>query len=132
MEELVGEAQRLLRHRTWIPTSAERVVAGKAATELHAAVGDPRSQLMLSEVDRLAHLREALAALAIGLAHVHGRLAWFLGATVTALTPILHWRALPVDDGLAFGTVRPTLQQYEEAEEAVRRLRAALAGIATA
>ncbi|MFC9729667.1 hypothetical protein ACFWGM_35670 [Streptomyces roseolus] len=132
IKELTDEAERQLRHRTWVPTPADRTVAEKAATELYAAVGTPRSQRALSDVDRLARLREALAALAIALAHVHGRLAWFLGAAVTALTPILHWRALPSGDGLTFGAVQPTLQQYGEAEDAVRLLRAALAGIATA
>ncbi|MFD6350176.1 hypothetical protein ACFWF9_36485 [Streptomyces roseolus] len=132
IKELTDEAERQLRHRTWVPTPADRTVAKKAATELYAAVGTPRSQRALSDVDRLAHLREALAALAIALAHVHGRLAWFLGAAVTALTPILHWRALPPGDGFTFGAVQPTLQEYGEAEDAVRLLRATLAGIATA
>ncbi|MFF9473400.1 hypothetical protein ACF1E9_12355 [Streptomyces roseolus] len=131
IEELAEEAERQLRHQTWVPTPADRTVAEKAATELYAAVGAPEAQQTLPEVDRLAHLREALASLAIALAHVHGRLAWFLGASVTALNPILHWRALPSGDGLTFGAVQPAHEQYVEAEDAVRLLRGTLARIAT-
>ncbi|MFC7979063.1 hypothetical protein ACFUT3_27970 [Streptomyces cinereoruber] len=131
VEDLVGEAERLIRDRVWVLTPADRVVAAKAAADLDAAVLTPQAQQALPEVDRLAHLREALAAVAIALAHVHGRLAWFLGAAATALTPVLHWRALPDEDGPTFGAVAPTPAQYTEAEDAVRRLQEALAGIST-
>ncbi|MDL5198726.1 hypothetical protein [Streptomyces sp. ALI-76-A] len=132
IEALVGEAERLIREGVWVLTSADRAVAAKAAADLHAAVGPPEFQRTLSEVDRLERLREALAAVAIALAHVHGRLAWFLGAVATVLTPVLHWRAVPAEDGRTFGAVVPALQQYVEAEDAVRRLQSALAGIAAA
>ncbi|MFE7763073.1 hypothetical protein [Streptomyces sp. NPDC057438] len=132
IEELVEEAERLIRERVWLLTSTDRAVAAKAAADLHAAVGAPQFQQTLSEVDRLEHLREALAAVAIALARVHGRLAWFLGAAATALMPVLHWRAMPAEDGRTFGAVVPVLQQYAEAEDAVRRLQSTLASIATA
>jgi hypothetical protein len=105
IEDLVEEAERQIRARVWVPEPADRAVAAKAAADLCAAIGTAHSQQAMSAVDRLAHLREALAALAIALAHVHGHLAWFLGAATTALTPILHWRALPADDGPTFGAV---------------------------
>ncbi|MER5740521.1 MULTISPECIES: hypothetical protein [unclassified Streptomyces] len=129
IETLAGEAERQLRDEAWVPDAADRVVAAKAAADLHAALGVPHVQETLPVVDRLAHLRESLAVLAIALAHVHGRLAWFLGAAATALTPILHWRALSPEDGVTFGTVQPTPQQYREAEDAIRRLQSALADI---
>ncbi len=132
IEDLAEEAERQLHEQMWVPAPSDRAIAAKAATELATAVGTPEAQRALSEIDRLAHLREALAALAIALAHVHGRLAWFLGAAATALTPVLHWRALAPEDGPTFGAVQPTLQQYAEAEDAIRRLRRTLAGIATA
>ncbi|MFI8962657.1 hypothetical protein ACIGO8_11105 [Streptomyces sp. NPDC053493] len=131
IEDLALEAERLLRDRTWVPEADDRTVAAKAAADLGAAVGTPQAQQTLSTVDRLAHLREALADVAIALAHVHGRLAWFLGAAATALTPILHWRALTAEDGPTFGAVRPTVQEYTEAEEAIRRLQRTLADIST-
>ncbi|MFJ8133881.1 hypothetical protein [Streptomyces hydrogenans] len=131
VEELTQEAERQLRDQAWIPAAADRVIAERAAAELHAAVGAPQAPQVLSDVDRLARLREALAALAIALAHVHGRLAWFLGAAATALAPILHWRALPSGDGPTFGAVQPTPEQYTEAEEAIRKLHAILTHIAT-
>lgn len=132
IEDLAEEAERLIRDRTWVVAHADRHIAGKAAADLHAAIGDAQSQERLPEVHRLARLREALAAVAIALAHVHGRLAWFLGAAATALTPVLHWRALPAEDDSTFGAVVPTPEQFTEAEEAVRRLQRTLASIATA
>lgn len=131
VEGLVEEAERQLREEVWVPDTADRTVATKAAADLHAAVSAPHIQEALPVVERLAHLRESLAVLAIALAHVHGRLAWFLGAAATALTPILHWRALPSEGGVTFGAVQPTLQQYREAEDAIRRLESALADIST-
>ncbi|MER7960297.1 hypothetical protein [Streptomyces sp. NPDC096030] len=129
IEGLAKEAERLIRERVWVPSHHDCAVAEKAAADLQAAIGAAQVQEMLPAVDRLAHLREAIAAVAIALAHVHGRLAWFLGAAATTLTPVLHWRALPADDGLTFGAVTPEPQQYTEAEEAIRRLQSALAGI---
>ncbi|MET9542482.1 hypothetical protein ABZY16_34130 [Streptomyces sp. NPDC006553] len=87
---------------------------------------------MWPTVDRLAHLREVLAALAIALAHVHARLAWFLGAAVTVYTPVLKWRALPAEGGPTFGAVTPNSRQYTEAKDAIRRLQSALASITAA
>ncbi|GGV08482.1 hypothetical protein GCM10010275_56070 [Streptomyces litmocidini] len=132
IEDLAEEAERQIRDQTWIVTLADSDVAAKAAADLHAAIGPSQTQEELPTVERLAHLREALAVLAIALAHVHGRLAWFLGAATTALTPILHWRALPAEGGFTFGAFTPTLQQYAEAEEAVRRLQRTLTGITVA
>ncbi|MBB6439725.1 hypothetical protein HNQ79_006237 [Streptomyces candidus] len=132
VEGLVEEAKRQIRERVWFVTDTDRTVAAEAATELPAVGGTPRHQQVLLEVDRLEHLREALAAVAIALAHVYGRLAWFLGAAATALSSVLHWRAMPADTGSTFGAEPPTFQQYTEAEEAVRRLRSALTGIAAA
>ncbi|WBP91905.1 hypothetical protein [Kitasatospora cathayae] len=84
---------------------------------------------MLPEKDRLEHLREVVAVLAIALARTHGHLAWFLSGAVTVLEPVLRWRALLAEDDHAFGTVPPALEQYTEAENAVRRLQATLARI---
>ncbi|MHC3389353.1 hypothetical protein ACLQ2E_07795 [Streptomyces lavendulocolor] len=95
MEGLVREAERLIREQVWVLSLDDRTVAAQATADLLATVGTPESQQSLPAVDRLEHLREALAAVAIALAHVHGRLAWFLGASATALTPVLHWRAMP-------------------------------------
>ncbi|MFF5705616.1 hypothetical protein ACFY7H_24465 [Streptomyces sp. NPDC012794] len=127
IEGLVEEAERQIRDQVWELSPADRSVAAKAAADLDAAVGTPQSRQGLPEVERLEHLREALAAVAIALAHVHGPLAWFLGAAATALTPILHWRALPAGEGPTFGAVQPTLHEYTEAEDAIRRLRRTLA-----
>ncbi|MEU6945683.1 hypothetical protein ABZ957_10655 [Streptomyces sp. NPDC046316] len=131
IEELVEEAERLIREQAWVLTPADRAVAAKAAADLRHVVGTPQFQQALPEVVRLEHLREALAAVAIALAHVHGRLAWFLGAAAAALMPVLHWRAMPAEGGSTFGAVPPAPQQYTEAEDAIRRLQSTLVGIAT-
>ncbi|MEW1913851.1 hypothetical protein AB0442_36415 [Kitasatospora sp. NPDC085895] len=132
VEDLAKEAERQIRGRIWELTPADRSVADKAATDLHGAIGPAPIQQALPPVDRLEHLREALATLAIALARVHGPMAWFLGAAVTALAPVLHWRALPTDDGPTFGAVKPTDQQYSDAENAVRRLQDILARLTSA
>ncbi|MEU4878439.1 hypothetical protein [Streptomyces sp. NPDC021608] len=129
IEALAEEAEGLIRDQVWVPTSGDRTVAAKAAADLHAAVGAQQSHL--SEVDRLEDLREALAAVAIALARGHGPLAWFLGAAADTLRPILHWRAMAAE-GPTFGAVTPTLEQYTEAEDAVRRLQRTLASFKAA
>ncbi|WP_406865222.1 hypothetical protein ABZO31_00690 [Streptomyces sp. HUAS MG47] len=132
IDDLAEEAGRLIRHGAWVPTPHDGAVAQETAADLQAAIGAAQSQEMLPAIDRLAHLREAIAAVAIALAHVHGRLAWFLGAAATILTPILHWRALPAEDNSTFGAVTPEPQQYTEAEDAIRRLQSVLSGITVA
>ncbi|MFF4579985.1 hypothetical protein ACFY15_16550 [Streptomyces sp. NPDC001373] len=129
IEGLAEEAEQQVRDHTWEPAPTDRTVAAKAAADLHAAIGSPHTQEALSAIDRLECLREALAVLATAVASVHGRLAWFLGAASTVLTPVLHWRALPAEDGFTFGALRPTPEQYTEAEDAIRRLHTALAHI---
>ncbi|MFD7127773.1 MULTISPECIES: hypothetical protein [Streptomyces] len=132
IEELAKEAEWQIREHKWVPTADDHTVAARVAADLRAVVGTPRSQQELFAVTRLGHLREAFAAVAIALASVHGPMAWFLGAAATALTPILHWRALPALHGHTFGAISPPLQQYTEAEEAIRRLQDTLARLATA
>ncbi|MGW4687930.1 hypothetical protein ACWEPM_23950 [Streptomyces sp. NPDC004244] len=65
---LAEEAERQIRDRVWEMTATEQVVAGKTADDLSSAVGPPHVQEALAVIDRLAHLREALAALALSLA----------------------------------------------------------------
>ncbi|MEU8435247.1 hypothetical protein AB0F18_20455 [Streptomyces sp. NPDC029216] len=129
IEILSEEAEQQLRDHVWAPTTADRTIAAKAAADLNAVISAPSAQGALPAIDRLEHLREALAVLAIALAHVHGRLAWFLGAATTALTPVLNWRALPDQHGPTFGAVEPSPQEYTDAESAIRRLHATLTHI---
>ncbi|MFE7511292.1 hypothetical protein ACFU8I_08710 [Streptomyces sp. NPDC057540] len=120
VEALLEEAERQVGEGAWVPSPEDRAVAGKAAVDLAAVGAD--DQPAGSEVDRLERLREALAVLAVALASVHGHLAWFIGAVVSAVSPVLNWRAMPDDGGPTFHAVTPTSQQYAEAEEAVRRI----------
>ncbi|MFJ1709337.1 hypothetical protein [Kitasatospora sp. NPDC088346] len=124
---LVEEAQQQLGEGVWDLTQGDRALALKTAAGLGEAVGAQSGRESTAAIDRLEHLREALAVLAIALAGTHGRLAWFLAGGSAALAPVLHWRALPVGDGPSFNTVLPTPQQFTEAEDAVRRLGALLA-----
>lgn len=79
--------------------------------------------------DRLEDLREALAVLTLCLARTHGRLAWFLSGAITALEPVLRWRAVSAESGGTFGTVPADPAKYTQAEDAVRRLQDVLAQI---
>ncbi|MFJ9823314.1 hypothetical protein ACIRSU_02940 [Streptomyces sp. NPDC101160] len=127
---LVEEAEQRAGARTWQMTPEQQALALQAAAGLNEAVGAARKQESLPDIERLAHLREALAALAIALARTHGPLAWFIGAGVEALSPILHWRALPADETPSFGTTHPAPARLTDAESAVRQLAAALSRIA--
>lgn len=126
---LVEEAERQIQGQVWELTPNDHTLAVEAWVGLRKAVGPPNIQEQLPQIDRLEHLREALAALALCLARTHGRLAWFLSGAINALEPILHWRALPVERGGTFGTVQASPDEYTEAEDAVRQLQDSIAQI---
>ncbi|MGW5640114.1 hypothetical protein [Streptomyces sp. NPDC003832] len=60
------------------------------------------------------------------MAHAHGQIAWFLAQAADTLTPVLDWRALAVPEVQSFGTRVPSPDELADAENAVRRLYAAL------
>ncbi|MFJ4094232.1 hypothetical protein ACIPYS_21845 [Kitasatospora sp. NPDC089913] len=124
---LTAEADRQLSEGLWDPAEEDAALARKTASGLAEAVGAAGTQERLPVIDRLERLREALAVLAIGLARIHGPLAWYLAQAATALSPVLRWRALPADRLSSFGTVVPSPAELADAEEAVRRLETALA-----
>ncbi|MGA5192623.1 hypothetical protein [Streptomyces exfoliatus] len=127
---LVEEAEQQIQDRVWELEPGDRALALETETGLRDVVRPADAQELLSRIDRLAHLRETLAVLAIALARTHGRMAWFLSGALHALEPVLRWRALPADQGGTFGTVLAAPEEYTEAEDAVRRLQDALAQIA--
>jgi hypothetical protein len=127
---LAEEAEQQIRDRTWELTAGDRALALKAESDMRDVVGPPGIQEALPRIDRLEHLRETLAVLAISLARTHGRMAWFLSGAINALEPVLRWRALSADRGGTFGTVLASPEEYTEAEDAVRRLQDVLARIA--
>ncbi|MEV6551705.1 hypothetical protein AB0M57_23745 [Streptomyces sp. NPDC051597] len=129
---LAEEAEQLFRDGVWEVAPSDGALALTTAAGLRDAVGPPDVQAGLPQIQRLEHLRETLAVLAISLARTHGRLAWFLSGSLEALEPVLRWRALPADGGGTFGTVEATPAEYTEAEDAVRRLQDALATISRA
>ncbi|MFC8717722.1 hypothetical protein [Kitasatospora sp. NPDC057198] len=122
VEQVVREAQRQLVDGGWDPAPADLVLVRETASALAAAVGPAHVQEGLARIDRLAGLREAMAALAVTVARTHGHLAWFLAQCSSELAPVLHWRALEAPDGRSFGAVLPTEEEFVDAEEAVRRL----------
>ncbi|MFF9396742.1 hypothetical protein [Streptomyces griseoluteus] len=83
----------------------------------------------MPQIDRLEHLRETLAALAISLARTHGHLASILSGAINALEPVPRQRALSAERGGTFGTVLASPEEYTQAEEAVPRLQDGLARI---
>ncbi|MEU3461198.1 hypothetical protein ABZ721_14765 [Streptomyces sp. NPDC006733] len=127
---LAEEAEQQIHDQVWELVRSERALASETEAGLRRAIGPPDVQEALPQIQRLEHLRETLAVLAISLARTHGRLAWFLSGAINALEPVLRWRALPADRGGAFGTVLASPEEYTEAEEAVRRLQDGLARIA--
>ncbi|MGW2787577.1 hypothetical protein ACWC3X_41345 [Streptomyces populi] len=126
---LAEEAEQQIQDHTWKLTPRDRALVLEAEAGLREVVGPSAVQEVLPQIERLEHLRETLAVLALSLAHTHGRLAWFLSGALTALEPVLGWRALPASRGGTFGTVLPSPEQYTEAEDAVRQLQDALARI---
>ncbi|MFI2765147.1 hypothetical protein ACH5A3_41035 [Streptomyces echinatus] len=128
---LAEEAEQQIQDQVWKLTPSDRTLALETEAGMRDAVGPPDVQESLPQIKRLEHLRETLAVLAISLARTHGRMAWFLSGALNALEPVLRWRALTSDRGGTFGTVLASLEQYTEAEDAVRRLQDALAQITT-
>ncbi|MFD0268558.1 hypothetical protein ACFVGY_18590 [Streptomyces sp. NPDC127106] len=126
--DLVAEADTQLRGGLWELDAGDAALARKAAASLAEAVGPAAEQQTLLVIKRLEHLREALAVLAVTLARTHGPLAWFLARAITALSPVLTWRALPAaGQRQSFGTTVPTPSELQDAEEAVRHLHTTLA-----
>ena len=126
---LAEEAEQQIRDHVWELTPQDRALVLEAEAGLRKAVGPPEVQEALPQVDRLEHLRETLAVLALCLARTHGRLAWFLSGAINALEPVLRWRALSAEGGGTFGTVLASPGEYAEAEDAVCRLQEILSQI---
>ncbi|MFJ6384110.1 hypothetical protein ACIQI7_29415 [Kitasatospora sp. NPDC092039] len=129
VNEVVREAESQLTDGTWKLVARDSSLAAQTAEALREAVGPAEAQQRLPRIDRLAALREAVATLALTVARTHGNLAWFLARCASALTPVLHWRALDAPEGRTFGTVLPGTEELADAEAAVRRLAAMLARI---
>lgn len=126
---LAEEAELQIQDEVWEVTPNDRARVLDVETDLREAVRPPDIQETLPQIERLEHLRESLAVLAVSLARTHGSLAWFLSGALHALEPVLHWRALPAERGGAFGTVLARPEEYTDAEDAVRRLQDAFAAI---
>nr|WP_246042559.1 hypothetical protein [Streptomyces globosus] len=130
MSALAVEAEQLVQDGAWEVAPEDAELACRAAENLAAVIGPPAGQDDLSGLERLEHLREALAVFALTTARTHGYLAWFLAGTSTALAPVLRWRAVTADPRRSFGTVVPSAAELADAEEAVRHVCAALAAVA--
>ncbi|MFJ8628436.1 hypothetical protein ACIRD3_37135 [Kitasatospora sp. NPDC093550] len=121
-----AEAELQLTDGTWQLTATDSALAQETAQTLAAAVGPAEEHEALPRIERLAALREALAALALAVARTHGPLAWFLADASSRLAPVLHWRALDAPGGRSFGTVLPAEDELADAEAAIRLLTDAL------
>ncbi|MFE3629403.1 STAS domain-containing protein [Streptomyces goshikiensis] len=128
---LTAQVEKQARAGQWQLSEADTALARTTATRLQTFVGTAARQEALPGIERLEYLREALAVLAVGTAHTHGQLAWFLGRAAAALAPVLQWRALEADREHALGTVLPTLTEFTDAENAVRHVDAVLARTTT-
>ncbi|MER7764023.1 hypothetical protein [Streptomyces sp. NPDC097619] len=119
---LAREAESQNDGTTWVLGAEDEVLAAEVAAGLVEAVGPAARQEALPVIERLGHLREVLAVLALATARTHGHLAWFLARASTALAPVLHWRALTATPGHSFGAVLPEPDELHDAEHAVRFL----------
>ncbi|MEU1424044.1 hypothetical protein [Kitasatospora sp. NPDC005751] len=126
VERVIHEAELQLTDGTWELTATDSALARKTAAALDAAIGPADTHQALSRIERLAALREALAALALTIARTHGHLAWFLADASSHLAPVLHWRALDAPGNRSFGAVLPTGDELADAEAAARLLAAML------
>ena len=112
---LAEQAEQQIHYQVWQLTPNDHALVLEAEAGLRKAVGPPEVQGALSHVNRLERLREVIAALALCLARTRGRLAWFLSGAINVLEPVLGWRALPAEEGGAFGTVLASPEEYAEA-----------------
>ncbi|RKT09251.1 hypothetical protein BX285_6329 [Streptomyces sp. 1114.5] len=126
VDRVVDEAELQLTDGTWQLTATDAALARETAAALAGAVGPAGTHEALPRIERLAALREALAALALTVARTHGHLAWFLADASSHLAPVLHWRALDAPGGRSFGAVLPTDAELADAEAAIRLLTHAL------
>ncbi|MFJ9777882.1 hypothetical protein ACIRVF_42695 [Kitasatospora sp. NPDC101157] len=122
IEQVVHEAEQQLTDGTWDLVAADSSLVRETATALAGAIGPADTHQALPTIERLAALREAIAALAMTIARTHGHLAWFLAQCTSHLTPVLHWRALDAPEGRTFGAVLPTDDELTDAETAIRLL----------
>ncbi|MFJ9774335.1 hypothetical protein ACIRVF_24355 [Kitasatospora sp. NPDC101157] len=123
---VVHEAELQLGDGVWELRPADSDLVRQTAAALTDAVGPAEAHEALPRIERLAALREALAAVAVTVARTHGPLAWFLADASSHLAPVLHWRALDAPDNRTFGAVLPAGDELADAEAAVRHLAAML------
>ncbi|MER7761848.1 hypothetical protein [Streptomyces sp. NPDC097619] len=128
MRTLSIRAEELVSGGVWAVTEEEAGLACGAASGLADAMGPQvgRDRAGLPDRERLMCLREALAVLALTMARARGHLAWLLAAGSTELVPVLQWRAATADPVRAFGTVRPSVADLADAEQAAHHLHTTL------
>ncbi|MFH9355606.1 hypothetical protein [Kitasatospora sp. NPDC017646] len=124
--QVVHDAEHQLTDGTWNLTAHDSALARETTTTPGNAIGPAGTHQPLPTTERLAALRQAIAALAITIARTHGHLAWFLAQCTSHLDPVLHRRALDAPGGHTFGATIPTNDHLTDAETAVRLLAAML------
>ena len=72
---LTEDAEQQIYGRMWQLTPHDDALALEAEAGIRKSVGPPDLQERMPQIDRLEHLRETLAILALCLARTHGRLA---------------------------------------------------------
>ncbi|MFF3488699.1 hypothetical protein ACFYXC_36325 [Streptomyces sp. NPDC002701] len=113
--------------RTWRETGVWNVTDTDTAmaAELLTSLPWP-TESAHSAGDRLDHLREVLAALAVATATSRTPMGWFLGQCAAALAPVLQWQP----DGTAdHATITPTPGEITDAETAFAHIHDFLAAL---
>lgn len=111
----IAQAENWRETGVWNVTDADTATAAELLTSLPWPTGSPAASLG----DRLDHLRETLAALAVATATSRTPMGWFLGRCATALAPVLRWQP---DGTAAHATITPAPDEITEAESSFARI----------
>ncbi|MFV0126139.1 hypothetical protein ACLGI4_00100 [Streptomyces sp. HMX112] len=122
----IAQARTWWQTGVWNVTDTDRATAAELLTSLPWPTGPTAQAADAPPGDRLDHLREALAALAVATATSRTPMGWFMGQCAAAPAPVLRWHP----DGTAdHATITPTPGEITEAETAFAHIHDFLAAL---
>ncbi len=111
----IAQARTWRQTGVWTVTDADSAMAAELLTSLPWPAGPTAEAADAPLGERLDHLRESLAALAVATATSRTPMGWFLGQCAAALAPVLQWQP----DGTAeHATITPAPGEITDAETA--------------
>ncbi|MFK8905571.1 hypothetical protein [Streptomyces sp. YS-3] len=122
----IAQARQWRQTDVWVVTDTDTTLAAELLLSLPWPAG-PAAQAAAAPLgDRLDHLREALAALALATATSRTPMGWFLGHCAVVLAPVLQWWP---EGSPEHATITPTASQITEAETAFDHVHVFLAAL---